>query len=145
MTDKTKAEDVRACHYSLTISVDLVIGTGKEIDVFTVPKPPKGLVFYPERIVAGSPCPNFVMLHSVQADRKILSLFRTVAFMDSYALRASESTRLVYPYPTLMFEARMVGQYTGLIPQGLKMGDKRSFNVTLSGPATLPAADDIIE
>jgi len=141
--DKPKVEELRASHYILTISVDLVMGTGREIDVFVIPKPPKGLVFYPEKIVALVPCPNLVIFHSIQADRKILSPFRTVAHMDAYALRASENIRLSYPYPSVMFEARMVGQYTGLIPEGLKLGDKRSFSVVLSGPATPPAADDI--
>jgi hypothetical protein len=140
---KTKTEDVRACHYSLTIPVELIIGTGKEIDVFSIPKPPKGLVFYPETITSSAPCENFVVLHSIQADRKILSPFRTVMYMDAYALRSAMSTRLAYPYPAIRFEARMVGQYTGLVPAGFKSGEKRSFSVTLTGPATLPAADDI--
>lgn len=143
MTAKTKTEDVRACYYSLTIPVELIIGTGKEIDVFSIPNPPKGLVFYPESIIASAPCDNFIVLHSIQADRKILSPFRTVVFLDAYALRAEMQTRLTYPYPAIRFEARMVGQYTGLVPAGFKAGEKRSFNVTLSGPATLPAADDI--
>ena len=135
--------DTRAQGYSFGLSVKLVLGEPRDFST----REWIMRTTQPRALVTNAPCPNFVVLESVEVDAILLKPFLVDgrhAACDAFAFSvdaADSPEGEELGAPLCDHGAAMVGRYSGLVPKGYKAGFEFTFCLTLSGPAELAPLD----
>jgi hypothetical protein len=126
---------------SLTLSTTLVIGTPS---MFRERELSSNVKFLVGLVKTNAPCFEFVRFHDLRVANISILCDEENNEVDEWkdAFAHNEGTEI----PELDMHARlmMIGTYTGLIPDGMKVGDKFVFKTTLTvrpPPVVDPKAD----